>query len=125
MWSFPVASPDVRGLLVCVSVVLVTKLLLGKNTLNPPSSFSRERPSKGVFKTDLDEILNSIEIKPAWCHGIYYLQEGLYNGLPTKPLCSYLLNGTNSMTCNIEFVERFPKFNVTCHKLCDQSLPWK
>ena len=47
MWSFPVAPPAVRGLLVCVSVVLVTKLFLGKNTLNPPSSFTRDRPSNG------------------------------------------------------------------------------
>ena len=31
---------SIGGLLVCVSVVLVTKLFLGKNTLNPPSSFT-------------------------------------------------------------------------------------
>ena len=61
MWSFPVAPPDVRGLLVCVSVVLVIKLLLGKNTLNSPSSFHKERPSKGVVKADLDVILNFTE----------------------------------------------------------------
>ena len=29
----------------CVSVVLVTKLFLGKNTLNPPSSFHNDSPS--------------------------------------------------------------------------------
>ena len=52
MWSFPAAPPAVRGLLVCVSVVLVTKLLLGKNTLNSPSSFNKERPSKEVVNTD-------------------------------------------------------------------------
>ena len=32
----------------CVSVVLVTKLFLGKNTLSPPSSFNKERPSETV-----------------------------------------------------------------------------
>ena len=68
MWSFPVAPPAIRGLLVCVSVVLVTKLLLGKNTRNSPSSFNKERPSKEV-NTDQNIIHNSIESKPEWCHG--------------------------------------------------------
>ena len=31
-----------------MSVVLVTKLFLGKNTFNPPSSFKNERPSVGA-----------------------------------------------------------------------------
>ena len=34
--------------MVCVSVVLVTKLFLGKNTFNPPFSFKKERPSVGA-----------------------------------------------------------------------------
>ena len=46
MWSFP----PFRGVLVRVSVVLMTKLLLGKKTFNPPSSFNNERPSNGTVK---------------------------------------------------------------------------
>ena len=71
MWSFPRGAGEdgPRGLLVCVSVVLVTKLFLGKNTRNPPSSFNKVKPSKEVVKADLDVILNSTESKPAWCHG--------------------------------------------------------
>ena len=71
MWSFPRGAPGEchRGLMVCVSVVLVTKLFLGKNTLNPPSSLNKEKPSKGVVNADKDIIHNSIESKPAWCYG--------------------------------------------------------
>ena len=47
MWSLPAGAPWdwTRGLLVCVSVVLVTKLFLGKNTLKSPSSFNKDRPA--------------------------------------------------------------------------------
>ena len=44
----PVSGNLFRGLLVLVSVVLVTKLFLGKNTFDPPSSFKKERPSAGA-----------------------------------------------------------------------------
>ena len=50
MWSFP----PFRGVLVCVSVELVTKLLLGKKTFNPPSSFKIERPSMNVIGSNQD-----------------------------------------------------------------------
>ena len=47
-FPMPVSGNLVRGVLVSVSVVLVTKLFLGKNTINPPSSFINERPSEGA-----------------------------------------------------------------------------
>ena len=54
MWSFPIGvrapGRQARGVLVYVSEVLVTKLFLGKNTLNPPSSFDKDRPSAGEMK---------------------------------------------------------------------------
>ena len=44
----------------CVSVELVTKLLLGKNTLNPPSSFKNERPSMNVIGSNHDTYVHFI-----------------------------------------------------------------
>ena len=60
MWSFPVAvvRPE-RGLLVRVSVVLVTKLFLGKNALSPPSSFHKETPSMGMVKAARTHYIHS------------------------------------------------------------------
>ena len=44
----PMSGNTSRGVSVLVSVVLATKLFLGKNTFNPPSSFKKERPSVGA-----------------------------------------------------------------------------
>ena len=72
MWSFPpvgfppsVGCPD---LVVFVSVELVTKLLLGKNTPNPPSSFKKDRPTFGEIEKEVATIQHCEHMKP---HSMY------------------------------------------------------
>ena len=68
MWSFPPAGrPD---LVVLVSVELVTKLLVGKNTPNPPSSFKKDRPTFGEVKEVLATRQHCEHMKP---HSVYIM----------------------------------------------------